>query len=93
MLPDARFLLSSDHGEVVLSTDDSKGKDNGGVPPAKPITPLPIGALAAIGIALFTNSLIITVLFPFTPLIVEYFEVTTDEADVGWVHARTGISF
>lgn len=48
------------------------------------MTPLPIGALAAIGVALFTNSLIITVLFPFAPLIVEYFQVTSDEADVGY---------
>lgn len=49
-------------------------------------TPLPLAALGALSIALFTNSLVVTVLFPFAPVMVASFGVTDDEAKLGQVY-------
>lgn len=50
---------------------------------SRPVTPLPLAALGALSIGLFTNSLVVTVLFPFAPVMVASFNVTDDEAKLG----------
>eukprot|EP00897_Mesotaenium_endlicherianum_P007118 jgi/Mesen1/6434/ME000033S05720 len=57
---------------------------------SKTTTPLPMGPMAALSVALFSNSLSMTFLFPFVPIMVASFHVTDDQAKVGSLSDRIG---
>ena len=46
-------------------------------------TPLPLAAIGALSVGLFSNSLIVTILFPFAPIMVASFDVTDNDAKIG----------
>lgn len=51
---------------------------------ARVVTPLPLGPMTALSVALFSNSLSLTFLFPFVPVMVKSFHITDDETQVGY---------
>eukprot|EP00271_Cylindrocystis_brebissonii_P022046 TRINITY_DN8260_c0_g1_i1.p1 TRINITY_DN8260_c0_g1~~TRINITY_DN8260_c0_g1_i1.p1 ORF type:complete len:613 (-),score=123.45 TRINITY_DN8260_c0_g1_i1:941-2779(-) len=53
-------------------------------PSACPTSPLPLPALVALSSALFVHSLVVTVLFPFAPVMVESFHVAENAEQSGY---------